>query len=168
MPPTRTSNAPKRGRPSFKPPRPSGTPYESTPRNHGKPSKSKSKSTSTPTTTTAATADPHRAHSNQASSSSRRRQSNGRTAALVSNDPNTVIPQKLLSTITKMHFKEENTKMGVEAGKVLGKYVEVFVRETIVRAQFERERQEAEGKGRGGMLEVEDLEKVAPQLLLDF
>ena len=48
--------------------------------------------------------------------------------------------------------------------------METFVRETLARAAFARvEADEAAGGGEmGGFLEVEDLEKLAPQLLLDF
>ena len=50
--------------------------------------------------------------------------------------------------------------------------METFVREAIARAAFERQ-EPAQPKGTKGMvgddfLEVEDLEKLAPQLLLDF
>jgi CENP-S associating Centromere protein X len=63
---------------------------------------------------------------------------------------------------------------------MVGKYVEVFVREAIMRASYEsRERagggDGGMGKGEGlraasdhGWLEVEDLEKVSAQLCLDF
>lgn len=48
--------------------------------------------------------------------------------------------------------------------------METFVREAIARAAFER-RQAAGAQAAGGVgdfLEVEDLEKLAPQLVLDF
>jgi hypothetical protein len=55
---------------------------------------------------------------------------------------------------------------------VLQKYFEVFIRETIARAAL-RKRQDAEGNGDiDGMdiswLELEDLEKVAAGMMLDF
>lgn len=55
----------------------------------------------------------------------------------------------------------------------MGKYVEVFVREAIMRCAYEKNEDTDEG-GRadkqigGGWLELEDLEKVAVQLCLDF
>ena len=50
----------------------------------------------------------------------------------------------------------------------VGKYMETFVREAMARAAFARiEAEELSGTG-DGFLEVEDLEKLAPQLLLDF
>lgn len=66
--------------------------------------------------------------------------------------------------------------MGTEARAVAGKYMETFVREAIARAAHERHESRigtANGKDGGGImaddfLEVEDLEKGAPQLILDF
>jgi len=67
-------------------------------------------------------------------------------------------------------FEDKDMKIGKEAMSVVGKYVETFVREALARAAFEREEGDEElGRGRGdGFLQVEDLEKLAPQLLLDF
>ena len=85
-------------------------------------------------------------------------------------DPPPTIPPPLLTKLLLHHFQDDKTRIGVEARGVVGKYVETFVREAIARAAFERE---AAGKGTKGIigddfLEVEDLEKLAPQLLLDF
>ena len=79
------------------------------------------------------------------------------------------------------HFKDKDkTRITTDAKEVLGKYVEVFVREAIARCAFERQDQgldDGDGGGGGGgrrgekddgWLEVEDLEKMAPQLVLDF
>lgn len=53
--------------------------------------------------------------------------------------------------------------------------MDTFVREAIARSAFERQEKSAEdvaeemnGRGDDGWLEVEDLEKMAPQLILDF
>ena len=52
---------------------------------------------------------------------------------------------------------------------VYGKYVETFVREALARAIFEREDADKEGAGVGdGFVQVEDLERITPQLVLDF
>lgn len=65
-----------------------------------------------------------------------------------------------------------NSRISKSADKVVGRYVDCFVREAIARAVWERrEAEESEKGGRGlggGFLEVEDLEKLAPQLVLDF
>ena len=63
--------------------------------------------------------------------------------------------------------------MSTTAKAVIGKYVEVFVREAIARCAFERQEKEkgdedGDLRGGDGWLEVEDLEKSAPQLVLDF
>jgi len=78
------------------------------------------------------------------------------------------IPQKLLTRLLYEGFEDKDVRIGKEAMAVVGKYVETFVREALARAAFEREDADKEG-GRGdGFLQVEDIEKLAPQLLLDF
>lgn len=70
------------------------------------------------------------------------------------------------------NFKEEGTRLSKDASAAVGRYMETFVREALARAAFARiEVDERSGRGAGagdGFLEVEDLEKLAPQLLLDF
>ncbi|EAW07199.1 uncharacterized protein ACLA_019040 [Aspergillus clavatus NRRL 1] len=93
---------------------------------------------------------------------------------VMSSEP--AIPPKLLTRLLHHHFKSEKTKLAKDANTVVAKYVDIFVREALARAAYER----AEGLGGGidgsggrmpigdGFLEVEDLEKMAPQLALDF
>jgi len=80
------------------------------------------------------------------------------------------IPQDLLTRILHECFKEEGTRVSKDANAAIGRYMETFVREALARAAFMRAEIVSEGGGsRGeGFLEVEDLEKLAPQLLLDF
>ncbi|KAI9755483.1 MAG: hypothetical protein M4579_004274 [Chaenotheca gracillima] len=93
------------------------------------------------------------------------------------------IPPQLLTRLLHDFFEDDSgqatgkgkMKVSREANALVGKYMETFVREALARAAFEREKEdeEAGGGGRGGrmrdrFLEVEDLEKLAPQLLLDF
>lgn len=79
------------------------------------------------------------------------------------------IPVKLLNRLLHDGFADEDMRIGKEAMAVAGKYVETFVREALARSVFEREEAEREGGGADdGFLQVEDLEKLAPQLLLDF
>ena len=74
------------------------------------------------------------------------------------------------------HFASKDTKIDKQAMEVLQKYFEVFVRETIARASLQKkeaaEKAESEGVGAQdidvGWLELEDLEKVAAGMLLDF
>lgn len=57
------------------------------------------------------------------------------------------------------------------AVKAVGKYMDTFVREGVARGAWagsERDGLGDEIGGGGQVLEVEDLEKLAPQLLLDF
>jgi hypothetical protein len=73
------------------------------------------------------------------------------------------IPEDLLNVLIHQFFKKEGTRMSRDANKAIGRYMETFVREALARAAWARD----EGGG-GGDLEVEDLEKLAPQLVLDF
>ncbi|KAJ5458661.1 hypothetical protein N7475_010049 [Penicillium sp. IBT 31633x] len=88
---------------------------------------------------------------------------------VTSSDPK--IPSKLLTRLLHHHFQNEKTKVAKDANNVVAKYVDVFVREAIARAAFEKAESDgntgARGLG-GGFLEVEDLEKMAPQLTMDF
>ncbi|KAM3514352.1 hypothetical protein MY11210_002027 [Beauveria gryllotalpidicola] len=69
------------------------------------------------------------------------------------------IPKDLLTRILHDLFEKDATRVSRDANAAVGKYVDVFVREAIARAAVEK---------RSGFLEVEDLEKIAPQLLLDL
>ncbi|KAL4752462.1 CENP-S associating centromere protein X-domain-containing protein [Aspergillus terricola var. indicus] len=89
---------------------------------------------------------------------------------VLSSDP--LIPPKLLTRLLHHHFRNEKTKIAKDANAVVAKYIDVFVREAVARAAFERaEAQGGAGGGGGiadGFLEVEDLEKMGPQLAMDF
>jgi hypothetical protein len=79
------------------------------------------------------------------------------------------IPPDLLTRLLHENFKAEGTRLSKDANKAVGKYMEIFVREALARAAFARmEIEERGGVVGGGFLEVEDLEKLAPQLLMDF
>ncbi|KAL2160768.1 hypothetical protein VTH06DRAFT_965 [Thermothelomyces fergusii] len=69
------------------------------------------------------------------------------------------IPPELLTRILHGFFAREETRITRDANAAVARYVDVFVREAIARAAVERQ---------GGFLEVEDLEKIAPQLLMDL
>ncbi|KJZ80261.1 hypothetical protein HIM_00111 [Hirsutella minnesotensis 3608] len=69
------------------------------------------------------------------------------------------IPRDLLTRVLHEFFAKDATRISRDANAAVGKYVDVFVREAIARAAVDK---------RGGFLEVEDLEKIAPQLLLDL
>lgn len=81
------------------------------------------------------------------------------------------IPEKLVHRLLAHHFEQgEKTKISTDARDLVSKYLEVFVREAIMRSAFEKdERLTVDGGGGGGgFLEVEDLERAAVQLCLDF
>jgi hypothetical protein len=82
-----------------------------------------------------------------------------------------VVPLSLLHRVLYYNFRDKDkTRITTDAKEVLGKYVEVFVREAIARSVFESQGKVAgDGMGRDdGFLEVEDLEKTGVQLVLDF
>ncbi|KAJ5994800.1 hypothetical protein N7481_001777 [Penicillium waksmanii] len=92
---------------------------------------------------------------------------NNPTEDVASSDP--TIPPKLLTRLLHQHFSNEKTKVAKDANSIVAKYVDVFVREAIARAAYERAETDNGGKGASdGFLEVEDLEKMAPQLTMDF
>lgn len=81
------------------------------------------------------------------------------------------IPQALLVRLLHEGFTHPKTKMDKHAVGVLQKYIEVFVRETIARCKLDK--QHAAEKGdisaqEAEWLELEDLDKAAPALMLDF
>lgn len=82
-------------------------------------------------------------------------------------DPPPSIPPKLLTKLLHHHFENGQTRIGKDASKLVGKYMETFIREALARAAYERAKAEGEGATKD-FLEAEDLEKLAPQLLMDF
>lgn len=194
MPPT-SKLAAKRGRPAFRPPRPTA-----------KATKTKTKTTtlrrkSAPAkhsfTDSAAEDDEEEddddddddaelvsSHSHNTSAAEDSDALPTTTRAGTQDAPPT-IPPALLTRLLHHHFQDDTVRIGKDAKGVVGKYMETFVREAIARAAFERS--EAGGEGIGGHFlevsrstlyggmsadlrdgQVEDLEKLAPQLLLDF
>ena len=93
------------------------------------------------------------------------------TAPLPSQNDSPSIPQPLLIRLLHEHFADKSTKIDKHAIQVLQKYVEVFVREAIARTALQK-KQDAEDGGVSvvdvGWLELEDLEKVAGGMMLDF
>ena len=73
--------------------------------------------------------------------------------------PEKTIPADLLTRLLHEFFEKDATRVSRDANAAVGKYVDVFVREAIARTAVEK---------RGGFLEVEDLEKATPQLMLDL
>ncbi|KAF2827882.1 hypothetical protein CC86DRAFT_201457 [Ophiobolus disseminans] len=78
------------------------------------------------------------------------------------------IPAPLLARLIYENFEDPNTQIQKGAMNLVGKYMEIFVREAFARAKQEREMNVRAGGISDGFLQVEDLEKLAPQLVLDF
>lgn len=78
------------------------------------------------------------------------------------------IPAPLLARLLYENFEDSNTQIQKGAMNLVGKYMEIFVREAFARAKNERETSVKGGGISDGFLQVEDLEKLAPQLVLDF
>ncbi|KAG4285329.1 hypothetical protein FPRO06_06589 [Fusarium proliferatum] len=75
--------------------------------------------------------------------------------AVEEEEPDKSIPPELLTRLLHEFFTKDATRISRDANAAAGKYFDVFVREAIARAAVEKD---------GGFLEVEDLEKVSPQL----
>ncbi|KAH7066679.1 CENP-S associating centromere protein X-domain-containing protein [Paraphoma chrysanthemicola] len=90
-----------------------------------------------------------------------------RTAQPAPSIPNP-IPAPLLARLLYENFEDSNTQIQKGAMNLVGKYMEIFVREAFARAKNEREMGVKAGGISDGFLQVEDLEKLAPQLVLDF
>lgn len=78
------------------------------------------------------------------------------------------IPAPLLARLLYENFEDPNTQIQKGAMNLVGKYMEIFVREAFARAKDERESNVRRGGISDAFLQVEDLERLAPQLVLDF
>lgn len=98
-------------------------------------------------------------------------------------EPEKTIPPELLTRILHEFFEKDGTRITKDANNALAKYMDIFVKEAIARAAAERDGGFLEvGLGtnrrtrvietreltRSCYLQVEDLEKIAPQLLFDL
>ncbi|KAF2726364.1 hypothetical protein K431DRAFT_213928 [Polychaeton citri CBS 116435] len=86
-------------------------------------------------------------------------------------EANDSIPRPLLARILHEHFDDPQTKIDKQAIQVLDQYLEIFMRETIARSSLQKKEDVAQGtasQSDAGWLELKDLEKVAPGMLLDF
>lgn len=75
---------------------------------------------------------------------------NNQSQDVASSDP--TIPPKLLTKLLHHHFHNEKTKVAKDANAVVAKYVDVFVREAIARAAYEK----AETAGAAGARSIND------------
>jgi hypothetical protein len=91
--------------------------------------------------------------------------------AVLEDDPDApTIPRNLLVRILHENFEDKNMKINKEAMNVMESYVKIFVKEAIARSRQETRAKADKAGGMSGddWLQVEDLEKIAPQLMLDF
>ncbi|KAJ5088511.1 hypothetical protein N7456_012127 [Penicillium angulare] len=81
------------------------------------------------------------------------------------------INPKLMTAIFHHFLKNDKTRISKDADAMMAKYMDLFVREAIARGKLERDLVN-ESKGRSGpgdnFIEVEDLETLAPWLIMDF
>ena len=88
----------------------------------------------------------------------------------ITNDPDAdaAISPPLLHRTMQEHWEDKRkTKISTDARKLMQVYVDTFVREAIVRSAYERKEREGRDE-QDSFLEVSDLERIAPQLVLDF
>ena len=78
------------------------------------------------------------------------------------------IPAPLLARLLLENFEDPNTQIQKGAMNLTSRYIDIFVREALARAKHERARAAKNDGISDGFLQVEDLERLAPQLVLDF
>jgi len=78
------------------------------------------------------------------------------------------IPAPLLARLLHHNFDDKNTQIQKGAMDLFGKYLNIFVQEALARAKEERRKARSQGHASGRFLQVEDLEKTAVHLVLDF
>jgi centromere protein X len=90
-------------------------------------------------------------------------------------EPAKSIPPVLITRLLHEFFEKDGTRITKDANEATAKYIDVFVREAIARAAVEKESGFLEvcflrimSTSRADEKQVEDLEKIAPQLLLDL
>lgn len=76
------------------------------------------------------------------------------------------LPPALLQRLLTLSFQDPNTKISTDALGLTNEYLTTFIREAIYRAVDEKKKRL--GGEEGGMVEVQDLERLLGQLLLDF
>lgn len=85
-----------------------------------------------------------------------------------------LLPSALITRLLHESFEDKSTKIGKEANALTARYLDLFVREAVARAtEVAKERKEMREAGGekvddGVWLDVQDLEEVAPGLVMDF
>jgi hypothetical protein len=78
------------------------------------------------------------------------------------------IPLPLLARLLAHNFEDDSTQIQKGAMNLFSTYMGIFVQEAIARAKDERSKAAVGGNRADALLQVEDLEKLTPQLVLDF
>ncbi|KAI5242765.1 hypothetical protein E4T42_07614 [Aureobasidium subglaciale] len=84
-----------------------------------------------------------------------------------------LLPSALITRLLHESFDDKSIKIGKDANALTARYLDLFVREAVARAtEVAKERKEMKEAGGQGdqevWLDVQDLEEVAPGLVLDF
>ena len=85
-----------------------------------------------------------------------------------------LLPSALITRLLHESFEDKSTKIGKDANALTARYLDLFVREAVARAtEVAKERKEMREAGGekvddGVWLDVQDLEEVAPGLVMDF
>ncbi|XP_026936878.1 centromere protein X isoform X4 [Sagmatias obliquidens] len=72
------------------------------------------------------------------------------------------VPQELVSKLLHLHFKDDKTKVSGDALQLMAELLKIFVVEAAIRSVRQAQAEDL------AQVDVEQLEKVLPQLLLDF
>ncbi|XP_012308119.1 centromere protein X isoform X2 [Aotus nancymaae] len=73
-----------------------------------------------------------------------------------------VLSKELVSRLLHVHFKDDKTKVSGDALQLMAELLKIFVVEAAVRGVRQAQAEDAI------LVDVDQLEKVLPQLLLDF
>lgn len=76
--------------------------------------------------------------------------------------PGPASPQELLHQLLHLHFRDHRTKVSADALRLTAELLRIFVVEAAVRGVRQAQAEDV------AQVDVEQLEKVLPQLLLDF
>ncbi|XP_077590545.1 centromere protein X [Stigmatopora nigra] len=77
-------------------------------------------------------------------------------------DTEITFKKETVSKLLSSFFKEDKTRLSVEATLLMAEMLKIFVQEAAVRCVKQAEREDSD------QVEIEHFEKILPQLLLDF
>jgi len=72
------------------------------------------------------------------------------------------LKEQCVKKLLSLSFKEEKTRISPDALKLMTNLIQLFIEEAIARAEIQA------GNEAATSVEVDQLEKILPQLLLDF